>query len=160
MSRICRVLLVNDSVQFLARLDADGNEIPSEEEDVLENARTRSRARAFAGVRPNSSTGPTVASLTELENSRPTLVPMTRTSHPDPWDSEGVTARVRIRPSRQTVDPADIKGKGKNRSSCSCPPFKADPLPMPLVEMVPQASGRRKPISITRVYPHASFAGR
>lgn len=135
----------------VARLDADGNEIPSEEEDVLENARTRSRARAVAGVRP--------ATPTEFETIR-TLVPMTRTSHPESWDGEGVIARVRIRPSRQAADVADSHGKGKNCPSYSTPAFKADPLPMPLVDMIPQPGVRRKPISITSVRPHASLAGR
>ena len=146
-------------VFVIARLDADGNEIPSEDEDVLENARIRSRARPFAGVRLISSTDPT-SSSTEFDTTRQTLVPMTRTSHPESWDDEGATARVRIRPSRQAISVANTHGKGKNCPSYDTPTFKADPLPMPLIDMIPQPAVRRKPVSITRVHPHASLAGR
>lgn len=160
----CHVLIVfHRSLMaiVIARLDADGNEISSEDEDILENARIRGRARAFAGIRliDTDSTDQT-SSSTEFDTIRQTLVPMTRTSHPETWDDEGVTARVHIRPSRQGVDVANTHGKGKGRPNYVAPAFKADPLPMPLIDMIPQPAVRHKPVSITRVHPHASLAGR
>lgn len=154
--------------QGWARLNADGNEITTEAEDEMERAHARSRVRALVQIRTSASSA---------TPRRETLIPMTRTSIAHVWDDdEGVTARVRINSPGQTViSPltANVNAISSESSTtthlsqqagsmivspCS---FDADPLPMPLVDMMSCSPALHRPYPRTvSVHKYASLAGR
>jgi hypothetical protein len=167
----------NDAT-LLARLDADGNEISTEAEDEIERVRAQVRVRALSQIRA-SATRPR-STLESGVARRETLTPMTRTSITHVWDdNEGVTARVRLNAPLQTViSPSadDINGilsethtsahlvpqtGSINRPRRSCDTFVADPLPMPLADMVTCLPTLHKPYPRTViVHKYANLAGR
>jgi len=164
-----------------ARLDADGNEITTDEEDEIEHVLAQSRVRALAQVRASASSATPTLSPMELGAARrETLVPMTRTSITHVWDDDDeVTARVRINSPRQTaISPLTTDANGIasetstsshpitqtrsiNRSHRSFEAFVADPLPMPLVDMMPRPRtlDRQYPRTV-KVHKYANLAGR
>lgn len=119
---------------------------------------------------------------------RETLVPMTRTSITHASYDDAAPARVRINPprpisnsspwgntslyvddlspirapARQLVITSDREWFTAHSSLCeSHGAFHADPLPMPLSEMVPRSATVHKPHSSSiRVHKYASIAGR
>lgn len=160
---------------FTARLDADGNEITTDEEDELERSRARSRVRALAQIRSsNTSDQPAMSPIEIGASRRETLIPMTRTSVPNSWDGAGATARVRIRSSRHAMAQAVASHSNGTIQDAHATPthswnfstsrstfMQVDPLPMPIVDMISQPSVQRKPcLSIVRVDKYAGLAGR
>jgi hypothetical protein len=163
-----------------ARLDADGNEVATEVDAEIERAHVRSRVRALAQVRESaSSAAPTLSPIELGAIRRETLVPMTRTSITHTWnDDDGVTARVRINPPRQTfMSPLTADTIYMNRTSSETHPdprnrpihssrgyfdtYIANPLPMPLVDMIPDLPTLHKPSRRTvSVHKYANLAGR
>lgn len=169
-----------------ARLDADGNEIPSDEEEEIERIRAEDRVRAQNHPRP------LVAAPTQGIEVRPRLhslhspMPNTRTGispdedltfdadnpprvHLGPHDSRASYGNVLD--SAITVD-SPRRYASTSRSSRRQPkpveqytpparPFCANPLPMPLEEMVPvRKSNKNDPPRVVIVSERAIFAGR
>ncbi|KAI0935837.1 hypothetical protein AcV5_004145 [Taiwanofungus camphoratus] len=172
-----------------ARLDPDGNEIPTDEEEEYERARAQMRARAvaLAGSQSPRRFGPTQAQA--LPPSPPqrrlSFVP---TTQPFFWPgADELDARVRLNPllsrtdsaSYSDVDTATVSRAGSDgedaptseRSVSPVPfgspaPFIPSPLPLPLVVLsppVPRSRRRlmrdRSPIRTIKAFS-VHFAGR
>lgn len=164
-----------------ARLDADGNEISSDEEYELEHMRAEERRlRQMYQARSSS----------QMEHE--SLIPVSRNPH-GPEDDGGV-ARVRLnqrhQPSRRDFFDGAVADftrflddSSRRRSERldavlsggaqlpdldplpevygSDTPFVVNPLPMPLAEMVARPEkGVKKPVAGIRVTAYASLAGR
>lgn len=166
-----------------ARLDADGNEITTEVEDEIERARAQSRASAYAQIRMSASSAiPTLSPIELGAARRETFVSMTRTSitHTSN-ETERITARVRINPRQTAISPltndatyvnstsSEIPGptysgpqsRLVNRSPHSLGAFVVNPLPIPLVDMMPHPPNPYKPYPRTiGVHKYANLAGR
>ncbi|KAJ7655297.1 hypothetical protein DFH06DRAFT_1202163 [Mycena polygramma] len=165
-----------------ARLDANGNAIPSEEEEELERNRAEYRVRALYQARAAAAT---VASRAELRHAQSSFdVP----PHPDA-DNLAAFADLITRtsvspddyPSRETASPrvrlnavtAQRSGFGTVMDSVlavdnrpprdnfygSTTPFVVDPLPIPLSEMMPSKNEKGRVMGI-RVSRNAGLAGR
>ncbi|KAG6896740.1 hypothetical protein C0992_006402 [Termitomyces sp. T32_za158] len=126
-----------------ARLDSDGNEIPFEQEEELERARSEYRAQARTadpGVRLTTST-----SLTPDDDA----------------DDDGRIPRVRLNNLARRQYDSDKENKELEKHGLASPmkPFRPCPLPTPLEDMdwTPPPC---KPLCTNRVSKHASFAGR
>ena len=168
---------------FQARLDADGNEITTEMEDEIESAHVQSRIRALAQVHMSPSYAtPTLPPLELGASRRGSVVSMTRTSITHAWnEGEGLTARVHISPRQTAIFPSTNGAPYVNNlslensvSAYSVPQvqsihsprhaldtFVADPLPIPLVDMVPRPMDLQKPYPrIVNVHKRANLAGR
>lgn len=158
---------------FAARLDPDGNEIPSDEEEELE--RVRAEYRIQAQSRPRA---PRVVPMGGVD-ARPAVLhalhaPTTSASlMPDDDDvSPDGVPRVRLGPRdvgavhgsvMDSVMTVDSLRRGMSSASLfdSVParPFCANPLPMPLEEMVWTAP-KTKHSRLVRIPKYASLAGR
>ncbi|KAK0198975.1 hypothetical protein F5146DRAFT_1021652 [Armillaria mellea] len=158
-----------------ARLDADGNEIPYDEEEEIERNRFYQRLRTHERRL-------TAQPVAEPSLQRPSdLVPVTQTSiYAD--DDATISRRPRVRLGRlEGGDPFEYNRASLDLSSGqydylypsrrtaplnedpeyygSDVPFYVDPLPMPLSEMVSSPSFRLEKSAI-RVHKNASLAGR
>jgi hypothetical protein len=152
-------------------------------EDEIESARVQSRVRALAQVRMSPSYAtPTLPPLEFGASRRESLVSMTGTSITHAWNGdEGVTARVRINPRQAAISPSTDGALYVNSfssensvSAYSLPQiqsinsprhaldtFVADPLPIPLVDMMPRPQDLQKPYPRTvNVHKRANLAGR
>ncbi|KAG6868254.1 hypothetical protein C0993_005828 [Termitomyces sp. T159_Od127] len=123
-----------------ARLDPDGNEIPVEQEEELERARSEYRLQvrtADSGVR--------LTTLTSLT----------------PDNDDGRIPRVRLSSfaRRRRDDVNENKGLGRHGPASPSKPFCPCPLPTPL-ENMNWSPPPCKPLRGNRVSKHASFAGR
>jgi hypothetical protein len=171
-----------------ARLDPDGNEIPSDEEEELERVRAQHRLRMLYQARATAQMDPTEARTHEsrvaVARTARSLVPVTRTSiSHGPDDDANVTEhlpRVRLNsrdprvtlPSLESIlsinnSPHDRSGTVRSEPADpevigSAAPFNVDPLPMPLTEMLPSIVKARCPAGKqgNRLPKHASLAGR
>ncbi|KAJ7022039.1 hypothetical protein C8F04DRAFT_1049311 [Mycena alexandri] len=129
-----------------ARLDPDGNAIPSDEEEELEHARAEYRIRS-AAARPPVASQRSQSSIDALEHERnvgafSNLI--TRTSiSPDDY------------PTRETASP-----RVRLNSRDAVVPFVIDPLPIPLSEMMPPRNEPKARLVGARVSRNAGFAGR
>ena len=144
------------------RLDADGNEVPPDEEREIERARTEFRMRALGHARRAGPGGAGAAGaggapngprmwvsqhrLLFPENDAPRAVQPTRGTEAPPDDSADVDMEMQI-----AATPAAMVR-----------PLYVDPLPMPLAAMVadaqrPASPATRKAIAVP---PHACLAGR
>jgi hypothetical protein len=157
-----------------ARLDPDGNEIPTDEEEEIERTRSQFRVRALHNARSSSHIQPDVT----------TLMPVTRTSilH-EPGDEEVARVRINAQDStRYTPSVADRSRRPGGVSSGHRPtnstaetvvlhsphlfgsslPFLVDPLPMPLDDMIScksQSSNTDRGKEVI-VFKQAIWAGR
>ncbi|KAF5377256.1 hypothetical protein D9615_006366 [Tricholomella constricta] len=146
-----------------ARLDADGNEIPSDEEEELE--RIRAEYRIQAQTRPR-----TYYHTTEAQ-SHPgfhSLQAATTSTSLIPDESASILGsiprvRLNVRDSRlsyesvkQPVAAVDVITRKETSYSSS---VFCNPLPMPIEEMV-WSPPKRKPPRVVTVPGHASLAGR
>lgn len=158
-----------------ARLDADGNEIPYDEEEEIERNRFHQRLRTHERRL-------TAQPVTEPSSQRLSdLVPVTQTSI-SADDDATIYRRPRVRLGRlEGGDPFEYNRASLDLSSSqydylypsrrtapsnedpeyygSDVPFYVDPLPMPLSEMVSSPSSRLEK-SAVRVHKNASLAGR
>ncbi|KAJ7596596.1 hypothetical protein C8J56DRAFT_291507 [Mycena floridula] len=117
-----------------ARLDLDGNEIPSDEEVELEQQRTLDRLRQ--------------------RNRARILIPLSRNSFAPEYSFDEISPIVRLN-SRETRLAASIpEFFGTNV------PYKPDPLPMPLAEMLPRCRKTSLPPKSLAVHKNAVLAGR
>ncbi|KAF7367331.1 hypothetical protein MSAN_00795400 [Mycena sanguinolenta] len=165
-----------------ARLDPDGNAIPSDEEEELERSRTEYRMRALHHSRTSAPAG--ISRAERLAQSSVDVPPhpdgdslVTRTYIDDYPIREVNSPRVRLnsrdsgprtgfgsvldsvlsvdnRPSRR---PTQLSYDVPYGSSV---PFVVDPLPIPLSEMVPPRSDLKSRVRGVRVSRNAGFAGR
>ncbi|PBK76677.1 hypothetical protein ARMSODRAFT_948502 [Armillaria solidipes] len=157
-----------------ARLDADGNEIPYDEEEEIERNRFHQRLRTHERRL-------TAQPVTEPSQRLSDLVPVTQTSiYAD--DDATIYRRPRVRLGRlEGGDPFEYNRASLDLSSGqydylypsrrtapsnedpeyygSDVPFYVDPLPMPLSEMVSSPSSRLEKRAV-RVHKNASLAGR
>ncbi|KAL4265132.1 hypothetical protein AB1N83_005637 [Pleurotus pulmonarius] len=116
-----------------ARLDADGNEIPSDEEEELERLRSEQRVRAN-----------NVARLTQLAE-QVAMSGERRTGSNDPDDTSSIhTQRAydrmgRLVGSRHSYEPKPHANDLPllDTGEVGCEPFKPSLLPLPLVKMMP-----------------------
>lgn len=122
-----------------ARLDPDGNEIPSDEEEELERSRTEYRIRALYQARMSAQAASGSG---------------TRSTHSQA-SYDGVTARTYNRNFR--VAPVSYRTPEFSREAT---PFLVDPLPMSLSEMIPSSKSGETDDHIIIVPKHASLAGR
>ncbi|KAG6919543.1 hypothetical protein DXG01_004206 [Tephrocybe rancida] len=144
-----------------ARLDADGNEIPSEEEEELERARAEYRRHAQSQRGPVQITDPgyhslqaptTSASLTPgdgEDDPMAGLMPRVRLGHLGSRDYHGS-----VMDSVMKVDLISVE----QRAPVPVAPFRPNPLPTPIDDMIwtpPKRKHRVKGVAKT-----ASFAGR
>lgn len=143
----------------VARLDPDGNEIPSDEEEELERQRTADRLRNH----------------NRSDAARRVLMPMSRSSFTVDDDIDYVP-RVRLHPRDLEYEhpglrdntPGVRERRGRENSEACAPqfygsdvPFFVDPLPMPLEDMVPDHfKPNPKRTNNIRVHKHATLAGR
>ena len=140
-----------------ARLDPDGNEIPSDEEEELERVRTERRLRAQSRAR-----GPA-----ENASARPALL------YPAPTVIL-LEDEAELQPDNSRVQPGERglihRNVGDLVESVSSPVsqdsesslitlFHADPLPMPLEKMIWSPS-QPKHLHVAWIPKHASLAGR
>ncbi|EAU92976.1 hypothetical protein CC1G_03763 [Coprinopsis cinerea okayama7 len=125
-----------------ARLDPDGNEIPSEEEEELERHRTEYRIRAST----LQARAANLARTTPMQQSsmRGTV-----------WDSVAQVTDADI-PSRHSRS----KRSSANDANGHGGPFVVNPLPMSLDDMVPTKKTDKDDQLVIIVSRHASFAGR
>ncbi|KAJ6519323.1 hypothetical protein C8R45DRAFT_951016 [Mycena sanguinolenta] len=165
-----------------ARLDPDGNAIPSDEEEELERSRTEYRMRALHHSRP--SVAAAISRAERLAQSSVDVPPqpdsdnlVTRTYIDDYPVREVTSPRVRL----NSRDPGPRTGFGSVLDSVltvdtrprrptelssydepygSSVPFVVDPLPIPLSEMVPPRSDLKTRVRGVRVSRNAGFAGR
>ncbi|KAH7929364.1 hypothetical protein BV22DRAFT_1125810 [Leucogyrophana mollusca] len=138
-----------------ARINADGDEIPSDEEEEIERTRARSRMRL---------------SHPDGRSSEETFVPYTRTSIPHSSEYEPSVARVHINPQQTSsalyfFTPPEmsiiIKEESISLHADLPPRYPLDPLPTPLSQMMPSpAALNHSPPRIIAVPKHASLAGR
>jgi len=126
-------------LSFAARLDPDGNEIPSDEEEELERSRTEYRIRALYQARMSAQAAGGSG---------------TRSTHSQA-SYDGVTASTYNRNFR--VSPVSYRTPEFSREATS---FLVDPLPMSLSEMIPLSTGGEADDHIIIVPKHASLAGR
>lgn len=171
---------------FIARLDADGNEIPSDEEEELERNRAEYRVMALYRAQAEAD-GLDPSGFSLPPRPRPVnLVPVTASipSPSDDIDFADPFPRVRLSSRDPRSHPgsvwdsiATVDGNPSHRSQSALSPhdmepmynsgypspFYADPLPMPLSEMVPPARKMRQGERLAapvKVPLHASLAGR
>ena len=157
-----------------ARLDADGNEITADE-DELERTRAQSRVRTQAQVRSFTSSSPTLSPVELGTAARESLIPMTRTSITHSPDDVEVMARVHINPPRQpdlfsSAIPANGDALHTSMSAQSYlqsrptfgsyRSFQPEPLPMPLADMIPPPKLHIPNPRIVSVHKYANLAGR
>ncbi|RDB29033.1 hypothetical protein Hypma_015111 [Hypsizygus marmoreus] len=156
-----------------ARLDPDGNEIPSDEEEELERVRAEYRVQAQSRPRPpNNLFGTGFDARPGLLQSLHAPTTSTSLAPDDDADlNEDVIPRVRLnaRDSRpfvgtvmDSVIAVDTLCKDAAPAVYSSPPvspFCPYPLPMPLEEMVWSAP-KTRPTRVVRVHKHANLAGR
>ncbi|KAK0466386.1 uncharacterized protein EV420DRAFT_827679 [Desarmillaria tabescens] len=158
-----------------ARLDADGNEIPYDEEEEIERNRLHQRLRTHER---RLTTQPIIEPSSQRLSD---LIPVTQTSIYADEDAT-IYRRPRVRLGRlEGGDPFEYNRTSLDLSPGqydylypsrhtapsnegpeyygSDVPFYVDPLPMPLSEMVSSPSLRRKK-SAVRVHKNASLAGR
>ncbi|KAF8213644.1 hypothetical protein K438DRAFT_1804372 [Mycena galopus ATCC 62051] len=170
-----------------ARLDPDGNAIPSDEEEELERSRAEYRIRALYQSRASAAA---VTSRVERRAQSSVDVPLhpdadaliTRTYIDDYPVREVTSPRVRLNSrdsggqrlgfgsvmdSVLTVDnrpprsaPASSDMHSYDEPYGSSVPFVVDPLPIPLSEMMPSTSNRKGRVMGVRVSRNAGFAGR
>ncbi|KAG6857632.1 hypothetical protein H0H87_010200 [Tephrocybe sp. NHM501043] len=140
-----------------ARLDRDGNEIPSEEEEELERARSeyrrRARSQLVTDTALHSAQAPTTStSLTPGEGEDD---PLTNTQ-----------PRVRLGPHARSGYPGSVMDSVtmidttavKKSTSAPVNPYLPSPLPIPIEDMVWTPPKRK--CRVNGVSRHASFAGR
>lgn len=166
---------------FLARLDADGNEIPSEEEEEIERLRAESRVRAQNRPRTYVTAPTPGVEVRPSLNNLHAFIPDTRTAtSPDEdldFDHDDNPPRVHLGPHDPRVFYGSAPGvqqhASTSRTSRTQPnvsdqkhippsrPFYVNPLPMPLEEMVqvrkPSKNDRSR---VIRLSEHTIFAGR
>jgi hypothetical protein len=161
----------SEPLNSTARLDPDGNEIPSDEEEELE--RIRAELRVNAQLPPRNSLAPPVDGI----DIRPRL----HSLHPNPAIPHEYELSLRAdHAPRSALDPryrdagwsdgsildlvptsAHYNQPSLHRSVSQHPPFRPNPLPMPLEAMVtPSKRVQRHGQHIIRVVRHASLAGR
>ncbi|KAJ7785784.1 hypothetical protein B0H16DRAFT_1488008 [Mycena metata] len=169
-----------------ARLDPDGNAIPSDEEEELERARAEYRIRS-AAVRPAVASRRSQSSIDGLEHERSggafsNLITRTSISPDDYPTRETASPRVRLN-SRDAVGPGgqrlgfgtvmdsvlsvdtrprhtpSLNGNGQYTYGSSVP-FVVDPLPIPLSEMMPPRKESKSRLAGVPVSRNAGFAGR
>ncbi|KAG6866262.1 hypothetical protein C0991_006849 [Blastosporella zonata] len=144
-----------------ARLDADGNEIPSEEEEQLERARSEYRRHAQSQRSPQE-----YSSVYTLQ--APTTSTSLTPSEGEDDPMTGPRPRVRLA-ARGSMDHygsvmdsvAKVDANAitvEKRSPSPVVPFYPNPLPTPIEEMV-WAPPKRK-LRVNSVSKYASFAGR
>lgn len=118
---------------MVARLDADGNEIPSDEEEELERLRSEQRVRAN-----------NVARLTQLAE-QVAMSGERRTGSNDAEDTSSIhIQRAYDRMGRLVGSRYNSEPKSRANDvplldigEVGYEPFKPSPLPMPLVKMMP-----------------------
>ncbi|KAG6814449.1 hypothetical protein H0H92_007453 [Tricholoma furcatifolium] len=129
-----------------ARLDPDGNEIPSEEEEALERTRTEIRLRRQ-----------TPLDLPPTDPGYHALPAPTTSTSITPDDTDSRVPRVRLNNSAMQAK-ADTAATGYRHSTrSSVAPFLPNPLPMPIEDMIWTPPSRR-PLRPNRVPRNASFA--
>ncbi|KAJ7480160.1 hypothetical protein B0H11DRAFT_2280823 [Mycena galericulata] len=160
-----------------ARLDPDGNAIPSDEEEELERSRAEYRMRALYQARASERRAqssvdvPGHSTMDSERNGSAFSNLITRTSvSPDDYPGrETASPRVRLN-SRDSA--GQRLGFGSVMDSVldndalhaapygSSVPFIVDPLPIPLSEMMPQKEDRKSRFTGIRVSRQAGLAGR
>ncbi|GLB36543.1 hypothetical protein LshimejAT787_0308310 [Lyophyllum shimeji] len=151
-----------------ARLDPDGNEIPSDEEEELERVRTeyrvwaQSRPRAPVFTRDRVASHPGFHSLQAATTST-SLSPDEDTGPPDGVPRVRLSARDHQPHYGSVMDSVITVDSVRKEQTLPGPPFLApfppNPLPMPVEEMVWSPPKRKTPRVVT-IPRHASLAGR
>ncbi|KAF8060997.1 hypothetical protein FPV67DRAFT_1673823 [Lyophyllum atratum] len=148
-----------------ARLDADGNEIPSDEEEELERIRAEYRIQAQSrsrgpistrdggdrsGFHPLQATTTSTSLSPDEENTITESIPRVRLNARDQRPFYGSVM--------DSVITVDCLRREESLPSYATP-FCANPLPMPIQEMV-WSPPKRKASRVVTIPKHASFAGR
>jgi len=166
----------------LARLDADGNEIPTDEEDQLERLRSEHRIRTL--YRPRSTTSSqtdvpaenTMAPVVATSSTRTTTageldatIALMRINRREPGTLTGALDSVMsLDRSRRLVSSYALSTTNSSAETMmpdspemygSSLPFLVDPLPMPLTAVMP-APKEVHGGWVGKVPKHASWAGR
>ncbi|KAK7064674.1 hypothetical protein R3P38DRAFT_54592 [Favolaschia claudopus] len=166
-----------------ARLDPDGNAIPSDEEEELERSRAEYRIRALYQTRASGGNGIVVPRLGRHPQA-PLPYPehdnLITGTHPDDHPVREYTASPRVRLGSRD-SPGQRLGYGSVMDSVlavdnrprrspivstdvpygSAVPFVVDPLPIPLSEMVPsKKEQKRRPTWVPVAGKAAGLAGR
>jgi hypothetical protein len=147
----------------LARIDLDGNEIPTDEEDALERTRAQIRVREQSLPPQNMFQVVRLAAAAERLSEESVLLPTTQPSSPGVID-ENPIPYIRVHINGRGLTATDVSFDQSDSSNTQPPSsYRVNPLPMPLADMVdsyPKPQPRvhdAKTIKVSRV---AHLAGR
>lgn len=158
---------------IIARLDADGNEIPTEEEEALERARAQIRIRDQDQSHSALTMFQMVRDRVFVDrNEERHLVPTTQS--PGPEHSASPSPNVRVYINSTGILMRDVASVGMLGTDVAMPdepaapqissPYHTNPLPMPLEDMVDASYSKRHPhvngAKRLKVSRFAQFAGR